>query len=303
MICITTRDMSLYSWQIFLEVVNYKSFVKAARALNLTPSAVSHMIAKMEDDYGYPLFIRNRNSIELTSNGKILLPHVRNLLQCNDTLPQEIFSLKNTNSGVVRIASFNSTTQLWLTAILKEFYKKYPEIKVIVRQSGDLKIKKWIDRGEVDLAITPSSVIHDNTFFPLHKTPLVCMAPKDYFPLNGKTITIEDLKTLPIILQSEGYDTEPLKYLLDNGLSIDSNFRIESDDACRALVEHGFGFCITPKTAALCNSQNINIFSLVPVSYRTIGLVTVYPKYISPAAKLLRQQIFQFISDSDLMNV
>lgn len=295
--------MSLYSWQVFLTVVDQKSFVKAAQALSLTPSAVSHMIAKMEDDYGYPLFIRNRNSIELTTNGQILLPHVRNLVQCDDTLNQEILSLKNTNSGVVRIAAFNSITQIWIPPILQEFHKKYPDIRVDVRQSGDLKIKKWIDRGEIDLAINSSSVITDNSFFPLHKTPLVCMTPKDYSPLNGKTITIEDLKNTSVILQSEGYDTESLKYLIDNGLPIDSSFRIESDDACRALVENGFGFCITTETVAMCNYQNVNIYPLIPVSYRTIGLVTVYPKYISPAAKLLRQQILQFISDSDLMNV
>ena len=300
---VSQKKMSLYSWKIFLAVVEHKSFVKAARALNLTPSAVSHMIAKMEEDYGYPLFIRNRNSIKLTANGELLLPHVRNLLQCNDTLSQEILSLKNTNRGLVRIATFNSVAQIWLPSILKEFHKKYPEIKVVVRQSGDLKIKKWIDRGEIDLAINSSNVIRDNSFFPLHKTPLVCMTPKDYSPLNGHSVTAKDLKNVSIILQSEGYDTESVKYLLDNGISVDSDFRIESDDTCRAYVEHGFGFCITTETVALCNDQNVNIYPLEPVSYRTIGLVTVFPKYISPAAKLLRQQILQFISDSDLMNV
>ena len=231
------------------------------------------------------------------------MPYIRNLIQCDDTLNQEILSLKNNNSGVVRIAAFNSITQIWIPPILKEFQKNYPDIKVIVRQSGDLKIKKWIERGEIDLALITSGVIKDDSFFPLHKTPLVCMTPKDYSPINGQTITTEDLKNVPIILQSEGYDTEPFKFLVDNGLSTESNFRIESDDACRALVEHGFGFCITPQTVTLCNYQNVNIYPLTPVAYRTIGLVTVYPKYISPAAKLLRQQILQFISDSDLMNV
>lgn len=165
---VSQKKMSLYSWKIFLAVVEHKSFVKAARALNLTPSAVSHMVAKMEEDYGYPLFIRNRNSIKLTTNGELLLPHVRNLLQCNDTLSQEILSLKNTNRGLVRIATFNSVAQIWLPSILKEFHKKYPEIKVVVRQSGDLKIKKWIDRGEIDLAINSSNVIRDNSFFLLY---------------------------------------------------------------------------------------------------------------------------------------
>jgi DNA-binding transcriptional LysR family regulator len=295
-------NSTLYSWEVFIAVTENKSIAKAARALNLSQSAVSHMIKKLENEQGYPLLIRDRNSIELSQNGKILLPYIRNLLQCSNSLNQEIMSLKDSNSGIVRLAAFNSATATWIPNILSSFKQLYPNIRVIIMQSGDLSIRKWIDNGEVDLAFAAAGTVDNKLLFPLHKTPLICMTPKNYIPLNGHSITVEDLKNNPVILQSEGYDTEPIKFLLDNGISTESNFRIETDDTCHAMVEFGFGFCITPKMA-ICNPRNVNIYPLLPTFYRTVGLVTVYPEYMSPAAKLLRQHIFKFIEESGLMNI
>ena len=65
--------MSLYGYEIFETVVEQNSFVKAAHVLNLTPSAVSHAIAKLESDIGFPLFIRNRNGVRLTGEAEKIL--------------------------------------------------------------------------------------------------------------------------------------------------------------------------------------------------------------------------------------
>ena len=59
--------MSLYSWNVIATVAEHHSISQAANILNLTPSAVSHMVKKVEDGVGYALFIRERNHFELTS--------------------------------------------------------------------------------------------------------------------------------------------------------------------------------------------------------------------------------------------
>ena len=51
-----------------MSIAEHKSIHQAAHALNLTPSAVSHMLKKTENSIGYPLFIRERNRFELTEN-------------------------------------------------------------------------------------------------------------------------------------------------------------------------------------------------------------------------------------------
>ena len=75
--------MTIYQWNVFLTVAEQKSFVRAAQVLNVTQSAASHTIAKTEEEYSYPFFIRNKNNVELTSSGRILMPYVRRLLLAN----------------------------------------------------------------------------------------------------------------------------------------------------------------------------------------------------------------------------
>ena len=48
----------IYSYKMFAAVVENGNFTKAAQAFKITPSAVSHTISKLEDETGFPLFIR-----------------------------------------------------------------------------------------------------------------------------------------------------------------------------------------------------------------------------------------------------
>lgn len=300
--------MNTYPWQVFMMIAENRSFQKTAASLHLSTSAVSHMISKLEDSCGYPLFVRNRNNIELTTNGKILMPYVVSLLRCEAALDQEVLGLKETTSGIVRIAGINSAIRLWMPDILRRFNEKYPNIKVVVMQSGNESLRDWIEKGVIDLAlldreILRSSSVREDSFLPLHKTPMICLAPRDYVPLDGRIIKRDDLLSKPIIMQLEGYDFQAMEYLKEIGVSADSNFQVETDATCHTFVEYGFGFCVTSELAARCNPGDVNLYPLEKEMYVTIGLVTVYSSYMSPAARLLRKEIFDYMTETGLMNV
>ena len=52
--------MTILAYQVFDAVVKERSFQKAAEAMNLTPSAISHTISSMEKELGFPLFVRSK---------------------------------------------------------------------------------------------------------------------------------------------------------------------------------------------------------------------------------------------------
>lgn len=297
--------MNVYPWYVFITVAEQKSFIKAASILNVSQSAVSHAIAKLESECGYFLFVRNRNSIELTANGRTLLPFAHKLLNCDNMLAQEAARLKNVQSGDVKIAAFHSATLLWMPGIIKKFREEYPDIRVIVRQSGDRDIMRMIKNGEVDLAIVSKDAItRDIPFLPLHQTPLVGVTAKGYQPINGESLQPEDFKANELVLPQEGYDTEMLHYINRSGLHADANYRIEDDDTIFFYVEHGFGLSIMPRMTARCSPQReIKTWPLTPQLMRTVGLVTVYPDYISPAAALFRQHIIYYMTEHNLINI
>ena len=69
--------MTLFSYEIFDAVARQGSFNKAAQQLHLTPSAISHAIAVMEEELGFALFNRGKNGVSMTSYGAVQLGDIR----------------------------------------------------------------------------------------------------------------------------------------------------------------------------------------------------------------------------------
>ena len=65
----------------FLAAADQGSFAKAAEELNYTPSGVSQLVAALEKEFGFPLFIRKKKGVDLTTEGKQMLPAVRTFVQ------------------------------------------------------------------------------------------------------------------------------------------------------------------------------------------------------------------------------
>ena len=226
-------------------VAEHRGITPAANLLNLSPSAVSHMVKKAEEELGYPLFLRERGSLTLTDNGRALLPYIQNYLKAGSALQEETQRLKDSVEGAVHIAAYNNVIRNWLPAILKRFHEKYPNIKISIRQSNDVQIKQWIAGGEIDVAIVFNSYFNAPSFIPLHRTPVVCFTPGDYVPRDGVCMTAQDLRDLPVILRAEDFDQETNAILSGAGIPLDSVFRIDNDESCYEFIRQGFGFRIT----------------------------------------------------------
>ena len=68
--------MDTFSYRVFLTIVKYGSFQKAAELHNVTPPAISHIIKQLEQDFGFSLFVRSRRGVALTASGESVLQAV-----------------------------------------------------------------------------------------------------------------------------------------------------------------------------------------------------------------------------------
>ena len=100
--------MTLFSYEIFDAVARQGSFNKAAQQLHLTPSAISHAIAVMEEELGFALFNRGKNGVSMTSYGASLYPSIRAVLNSDEALKQSIARLNGLEKGKVKLGAFNS---------------------------------------------------------------------------------------------------------------------------------------------------------------------------------------------------
>ena len=119
--------MTLFSYEIFDAVARQGSFNKAAQQLHLTPSAISHAIAVMEEELGFALFTRGKSGVTMTSYGASLYPAIRAVLNSDEALQQSIARLNGLEKGKVRLGTFSSVCTHLLPGILQSFKAQYPD--------------------------------------------------------------------------------------------------------------------------------------------------------------------------------
>ena len=125
--------MSLYTYRVFHTIVQCKSFARAAGQLHLTPSAISHAVSDMEEEFGFPLFIREKKNVTLTENGAQIYSYIQDILYTSDLLEKRISQINGSQRGSVRLGLIDSTAIQWLEGIMNAFRAKSPNIEVIVR--------------------------------------------------------------------------------------------------------------------------------------------------------------------------
>ena len=149
--------MTLFSYEIFDAVARQGSFNKAAQQLHLTPSAISHAIAVMEEELGFALFNRGKNGVSMTSYGASLYPSIRAVLNSDEALKQSIARLNGLEKGKVKLGAFNSVCASLLPGLLKSFAAQYPQIEIEVYQGTYDDVKEWLRTGQVDIAFLSST--------------------------------------------------------------------------------------------------------------------------------------------------
>ena len=168
--------MTLFSYEIFDAVARQGSFNKAAQQLHLTPSAISHAIAVMEEELGFALFNRGKNGVSMTSYGASLYPSIRDVLNSDEALKQSIARLNGLEKGKVRLGVFNSVCASLLPGLLKSFMTHYPQIEIEVYQGTYDDVKEWLRTGQVDVAFLSSTCREEFNLTELFREPLLCSA-------------------------------------------------------------------------------------------------------------------------------
>ena len=179
--------MTLFSYEIFDAVARQGSFNKAAQQLHLTPSAISHAIAVMEEELGFALFNRGKNGVSMTSYGASLYPSIRDVLNSDEALKQSIARLNGLEKGKVKLGVFNSVCASLLPGLLKSFAAHYPQIEIEVYQGTYDDVKEWLRTGQVDIAFLSSTCREEFNLTELFREPLLCIVPQDW-PDAGKTL-------------------------------------------------------------------------------------------------------------------
>ena len=142
--------IDIESMRAFVAVVELSSIRRAAEQLELTPSAVSWKIKRLEERVGKPLLIRDGHDLRPTHDGRLVLEDAPAIIQAHDRMVSRLAYPEFT--GLIKVGSNEEVGAERIAAILGRFQQTFPGSKVefVVNQSRLLR--PLIEGGRIDVA-------------------------------------------------------------------------------------------------------------------------------------------------------
>jgi DNA-binding transcriptional LysR family regulator len=284
--------------------VQQKSFSGAAEILNLTPSAVSHAVADLEEKFGFPLFVRSRKGVTLTDSGEQVFSYINDILSTAELLEKRVSQINGNQSGTVRLGLIDSTASQWLPGIMKEYREQYPKIVVTARENTYSALVEAVVKRELDLAIVSHSSIRSLTtplqFIPLYEDRLICASPKGFIPQNETFITPEELDGLNLIIPLGGNEFDVDLYLREHGVRGTRQNAAITNSSLISMVRSGFGHAVDASLSLYSagSLEDLNLYPIVPFASRMLGIITHDPKkYLTPAVLAMINIITEYVKN------
>jgi DNA-binding transcriptional LysR family regulator len=146
------RNLDLAALRSFVTVADVGGVTRAAGYLNLTQSAVSMQIKRLEDSLGLQLFLRAARKLALSAEGEQLLSYGRRMLALNDEALSRFSS--SAFSGAIRLGVPHDVVYPVIPGILRRMAQAYPMVQVNLVSSFTVLMKEAFTKGEFDVILT-----------------------------------------------------------------------------------------------------------------------------------------------------
>ncbi len=243
--------MDIQSLETFIRTAELLHFGKASRASNLSPSALTRTIQRLEEDVGQPLFLRDNRSVALTEAGTQLLTYARSATQDWHQFQKSIASVPAVSGPLSLYASITAVYSL-LPELLEAYRSAYPDVQLELRTGAAERAVEQVLSGEIDLAVAalPDQNRSRLEFMPLAETPLVFIAPKTPgFPMPSTSRALE-LAHVPLVVPQSGTARRRLDaWLRHHHLIPNIASEVSGNEALIAMVRLGTGIGIVPQLA------------------------------------------------------
>ncbi|MFK4444946.1 DNA-binding transcriptional LysR family regulator [Caballeronia udeis] len=270
--------VDLEGLRAFVSVASHASFHDAAMELELSASALTRRIKRLEDALDLRLFERTTRSVALTASGDMFLPHARGVLQELEASLKLVTESTRSRTGTLTIACISTVAKHLLPRIVGDYHRRRPDVRLRLIEADLATVTRRVVEGHAEFGIaflvseTPELTIDE-----LLTDPYVLACPADH-PLAARaTVAWRELRPWPLIVSGS---TSGNRRMLDAALRDidwrpDRLIEIEHLTTSLGLVEAGLGISIIPQCAVPRDAEGrIAIRPLVdPTVARTIGLI------------------------------
>src|SRR5690554_3080240 len=227
---------------IVQQVEKQGTLTAAATILNLTQSALSHSMKKLERQLGTNIWLREGRSLRLTQAGEYLLAVANRLLPQLDLAEERLGQFAQGERGALRIGMECHPCYQWLLKVVSPYLTAWPDVEVDVKQKFQFGGIGALFGYEIDLLVTPDPLFKPGLKFePVFDYEQVLVVAKRHDLAAVDYVRPEDLTREVLI--SYPVDVERLdiynQFLLPAGISPRRHKTIETTDIMLQMVASG----------------------------------------------------------------
>jgi LysR family transcriptional regulator, glycine cleavage system transcriptional activator len=252
------------------------SFRAAAAELNLTPSAVSHAVRKLEQVLGTSLFERDTRNVRLSYEGEALMRHVSRAF---DELRRGMEVVSTRGPKLLRLHSAPSFAAQWLTPRLSGFLKDHPGVEVRLAAGTDYA-RFNTDEFDADI-VYGSPRVEGLTVVPLGEETITPICAPD---LAARIATPSDLCD-HVLIQSDSKQIQWTDWFAANGLVAPAPNGSRFDRSFLAIAAAAEGLGVALESTRLAERELASGRLVLPLdgkatAIRYVGHNLVFPRYV-----------------------
>ncbi|HZH53572.1 MAG TPA: LysR family transcriptional regulator [Microvirga sp.] len=280
----------------FVAIAERGSFQQAAAHLNLSQTALSHRIRKLEEDLGVKLLSRTTREVSLTQAGLSLLPKVKDIIESLTVSLNELRSEGRRRQETLSIGCLPTIASGRLPGALRRFQERHPNVIVRIYDNSASEISDLVQSGTVEFGITIVAAHRwDFDIELLFKDPFTLVCPEDHPLASQPSVSWSDLSDEPLIRVSQQTGN---RRIIDDALggrreSLNWRFEVQHLQTAIALAAAGVALTVVPRMAL--DSIDERGLTLVPLRNpsitRQLGIVSRRGAPLSPLADELRKII------------
>ena len=282
--------MQIETLKVFCDLVESRSFSRAAVRNSITQSAVSQQVKNLESRFETQLLRRDGKMVTPTTAGRVFYEKSRTILDTFENMQLELKSIDQDMAGSVRVAAIYSVGLYELSRVVKTFLKIYPKVNLHVEYSKGSRVYEDCLEGSVDLGIVTYPERRKGLrIIPLPADKLVLICAPDHPFAKRHNVDIRKLNGQDFVAFEKGIASQRA---LDNIFRANSTqvrvvMEFDNIETIKRSVEIGAGISIVP---LLSVQKEVQSGALVQVNlagksfYRPLGVIAQKDKPLNPAA-------------------
>lgn len=216
------------------------SFTKASQELFISQPAISKHVQELEKEYNVRLFERLGNKIQLTKAGQLLLDHANKILKNYQKLNYDMNALQQNTTGELRIGASTTISQYVVPEMIAAFHRQFPDVRISMLSGNSREIEDALSSDIIDIGMVEGVIRQPQLkYTSFMDDELVAIVRSDNTQLTKESISLAELKSIPIVIREFGSGTLDViqQALKRQGISL-SDLDIEMNFGTTEGIKH-----------------------------------------------------------------